>query len=143
MRNVYMNYASRLLLLVFVISNGQVLAEDANISFDNLKGKWVKGGKENCNSSASEYVLLRGNGVVELGRGNSPRTVGFWELSKNVITLHMLIAPSEADNSNVFYKGRYSYSYLTAEVLEASEGAIEIVTGTTGDIQRQTLARCN
>ena len=86
-----MNYASRVLLLVFVISSGQVLAEDANITFDNLKGKWVKGGKENCNSNASEYVLLRGNGVVELGRGNSPRTVGFWEFSKNVITLHMLM----------------------------------------------------
>ena len=138
-----MSYIMRLLFPIFLMFSVQLSAADVNITPDYLPGKWVKGGKENCDSNASEYVHFRGNGTMELGRGAKPRTVGFWEVANNAITLHMLVAPSEDDTSNVFYKGRYSYSYLTANVLEANEGAIEIVTGATGDIQRQTLSRCD
>ena len=138
-----MNYGRLMLFLVFPMFSAHLHAADARITSMDLVGKWVTEGKESCDSNASQYVHLHDNGIMELGRGTKPRTVGFWIVSENVITLHMLVAPSEDDDSNVFYKGRYSYSYLTAEVVDASEGAIEIITGTTGNIKRQTLTRCN
>jgi hypothetical protein len=68
-----------------------------------------------------------------MGRGVEPRSVGFWLVRDNVITVHQLVAPGESDADNVFYHGRYSYSYLTAEVLAINQDALDIITGTTGN----------
>jgi hypothetical protein len=137
------NVRQLIFLAIFPLVGGSSFAAEVTLAAANLSGKWVSGVKQDCGSSAAEYVTFRDNGTIEAGRGAVPRSVGFWSLNGNDITIHHLVAPSESDTSNVFYRGRYSYSYITAEVLEAREGAIEIITGTTGDTQRRTFTRCD
>ena len=137
-----MSYRQVLLLLIFPFLAGPLVAADLIVRSDSLQGKWVKEGKSNCDTSAAEYVILRGNGTMEAGRGTEPRSVGFWAASGNTITIHMLVVPMEDDTTNVFYRGRYSYSYLTAEVVSATDDAIEIYTGTTGNMKKTILAKC-
>lgn len=137
-----MNYRQILLFLIFPFLSGPLVAADVTINTNSLQGKWVKESKNNCDSTASDYVLFRGNGIMEAGRGVEPKSVGFWSVSGNTITLHMLVVPMEDDTTNVFYRGRYSYSYLTAEVLSATDDVIEVITGTTGNIKRMILAKC-
>lgn len=137
-----MNYRQILLFLIFPFLSGPLVAADVTINTNSLQGKWVKESKNNCDSTASDYVLFRGNGIMEAGSGVEPKSVGFWSVSGNTITLHMLVVPMEDDTTNVFYRGRYSYSYLTAEVLSATDDVIEVITGTTGNIKRMILAKC-
>lgn len=137
-----MNYRQILLFLIFPFLSGPLVAADVTINTNSLQGKWVKEGKNNCDSTAADYVLFRGNGIMEAGSGVEPKSVGFWSVSGNTITLHMLVVPMEDDTTNVFYRGRYSYSYLTAEVLSATDDVIEVITGTTGNIKRMILAKC-
>jgi hypothetical protein len=141
-RESYMNYRQIFLLLVFPFLSGSLVAADITVNTDSLQGKWVKDDKKNCDTSAAEYVIFRGNGTMEAGRGAEPKSVGFWSVSQNIISLHMLVVPVEEDTTNVFYSGRYSYSYLSAEVLRATADVIEIITGTTGNTKRVTLAKC-
>ena len=138
-----MNYRQILLFLIFPFLSGPLVAADVTINTNSLQGKWVKESKNNCDSTAADYVLFRDNGIMEAGRGGEPKSVGFWSVSGNVITLHMLVVPMEDDTTNVFYRGRYSYSYLTAEVLSATDDVIEVITGTTGNIKRMILAKCS
>ena len=137
-----MNYRQILLFLIIPLLCGPLVAADVTIYADNLQGMWVKESKSNCGTSAAEYVLFHGNGTMEAGRGTQPRSVGFWVVSGNTITLHMLVVPMEEDTTNVFYRGRYSYSYLTAEVVTATDDAIEILTGTIGNMKNIILAKC-
>jgi hypothetical protein len=78
----------------------------------------------------------------KLAGGTELKSVGFWSVSGNIITLHMLVIPMEDDTTNAFFRGRYSYSYLTAEVLGSTDDVIEIITGTTGNTNRMILAKC-
>jgi hypothetical protein len=138
-----MNVRQLIFLAIFPLVGGSSLAADVTLVPADMTGKWVNGVKQDCGSSAAKYVTFRDNGTLETGRGTAPRSVGFWSTKDNDITLHLLVAPSTSDASNVFYRGRYTYSYETAEVLEASEGVIEIITGTTGNIERSTFTRCD
>ena len=137
-----MNYRKILLFLIFPFLSGPLVAADVTVNTNSLQGKWVKDGKNNCDTAAAEYVLFRGNGTTEAGRGTEPKSVGFWSVSGNIITSHMLVIPMEDDTTNAFFRGRYSYSYLTAEVLSSTYDVIEIITGTTGNTKRMILAKC-
>lgn len=136
-----MNTRRLLLLVVAAFSSAPALAADVTLNPADLAGKWVVGDKPDC-GGAADYAVFRDNGTLEMGRGATPRSVGFWSVRDNVITVHQLVAPGESDASNVFYHGRYSYSYLTAEVLETRQGSLDIITGTTGNTVRRTLTKC-
>ena len=131
------------LLAIPVLFSGISLATDAFSAPVNLSGKWVWGEKKDCESSATQYVAFRDNGTIEIGKGVVPGAVGFWSLEDKTISIHILVAPGETDDSNVFYKGRYAYSYSTAELIEARGDTIEIITGATGNTKRSTLMKCD
>ena len=131
-----------LLLITAAILGGYSHAAEVSLTPADLSSKWVWGVKQDCGSGAIQYVTFQDNGTLEVGKGTVPGAVGFWSLKDNDLSVHLLVAPSESDDSNVFYKGRYTYSYVTAEVLEASESSIEIITGTTGNTKRSTLSKC-
>ena len=131
-----------ILLAITTLLSGIALATDVALVPLDLGGKWVWGEKKDCESGVAQYMTFSDNGTIELGKGYAPTAVGFWTLKDNTISIHILVTPGETDDSNVFYKGRYTYSYATAEILEASEGLIEIITGTTGDTKRSTLTKC-
>jgi hypothetical protein len=137
-----MSYRQLLLFFIFPFLSGPLVAADVIINANGLEGKWVKGDKNNCDSNAAEYVTFRGNSVMEAGRGAEPRLVGFWSIRENVVTLHTLVAPNKDDTSNPFYSRGYGYSYLTAEVIKATDEVIEIITGTTGNTKKQIMAKC-
>lgn len=126
-----------------MLFSGIVIATDVFSAPINLSGKWVWGEKKDCESSAAQYVTFSDKGTIEMGKGVAPGAVGFWTLEDKTISVHLLVAPSETDDSNVFYKGRYTYSYATAEVLEAGKDSVEIITGTTGNTKRSTLTKCD
>lgn len=138
-----MNTRLLIFLAIFSLACGASFAAEVTLAPADLNGKWVVGLKQDCGSGASLNVTFRDNATVEIGRGTKPLSVGFWSINDTDITLHTLVRPGESDDSNVFYHGRYTYSYLTAEVFEASDSVIEIITGTTGNTKRSTLTRCD
>ena len=138
-----MNTRQLIFLAIFSLTCGASFAAEVTLAPADLNGRWVVGLKQDCGSSASVNITFRDNGTAEIDRGTKPLSVGFWSINNAGITLHTLVAPGESDESNVFYYGKYTYSYLTAEVIEASDSAFEIITGTTGNIKRSTLTRCD
>lgn len=140
---LHMNTRLLISIAIFSLACRASFAAEVTLATADLNGKWVVGLKQDCGSSASVNVTFRDNSTVEISRGTKPLSVGFWSINDTDIALHTLVAPGESDDSNVFYHGKYTYSYLTAEVLEASDSAIKIITGTTGNTKRATLTRCN
>ena len=139
----FMNIRKLLVLIISTLLSMPSLAADVTLSQGYLGGKWSSGGKEGCRSTAADYVIFHGNGTLEAGNGVEPKAVGFWIAKGDEITVHLLVAPNEADTSNVFYRGRYTYSYLTANVLETRQGAFDMITGTTGDLVKKTWTKCD
>jgi len=138
-----MNIRKLLFLIIPTVLSMPSLAADVRLSQEYLGGKWSSDGKEGCSSIVADYVTFHGNGTLEAGNGAVPKAVGFWTAKGDEITVHLLVAPNEADTSNVFYRGRYTYSYLTANVLETRQGAFDMITGTTGDMVRKTWTKCD
>jgi len=137
-----MNLRRLLFIGIFMLPGTPAIAAEVTLTTDYLVGRWTSHGKEACGSRAADYVIFRGNGVMEAGRGGEPKAVGFWSASGDELTVQLLVAPDESDTSNVFYRGRYTYSYLTATVLEAREDAFDMISGTTGDLVRKTFTKC-
>lgn len=137
--------STRLLLVfftMFISISGISYAADVTLPPEDLMGKWIAGPEQDCGSSAVEYVIFRENETLEIGRGTKPNSVGFWGIEDNIISTNLLVAPGDSDTSNVFYRGRYTFSYVRAEILEASKNTIEIITGTTGNTKRSSLSKC-
>ena len=65
-----MSYRQLLLFFIFPFLSGPLVAADVIINANGLEGKWVKDGKNNCDTAAAEYVLFRGNDTSEAGRGD-------------------------------------------------------------------------
>ena len=80
---------------------------------------------------------------MDAGEGAVPKAVGFWSIKDDEIIVNLLVAPQESDTSNVFYRGRYTYSYLTAKVLETRQGAFDMISEITGDMTKKTLTKCD
>jgi len=130
-------------LTILALLGTPSLAADVTLAPGYLDGKWTSGDKDSCGSNAAEYALFHDNGTMEVGRGATPLAVGFWSTKGDEITVHLLVVPSESDTSNAFYRGRYTYSYLTANVLEARQDAFDMISGTSGDLVRKTWTKCD
>jgi len=138
-----MQLGKSLFLAIFTLLGTPSLAADVTLAPGYLDGKWTSGDKESCGSSAAQYALFRGNGVLEVGRGATPGAVGFWGTKGDTITVHLLVAPNESDTSNAFYRGRYNYSYLAAKVLETRQDAFDMISETTGNMVTRTWTKCD
>ena len=138
-----MNIRKLLFLTISTLLSMPSLAADVMLSQEYLGGKWSSDGKEGCRSTTADYVIFHGNGTLEAGKGAAPKAVGFWVAKGDEITVHLLVAPNESDTSNVFYRGRYTYSYLTANVLETRQGAFDMISGTAGDMVKKTWTKCD
>jgi hypothetical protein len=62
-------------------------AAGVKVSSEYLEGKWVLGEKQACGSSDADYLILRKDGTVEMGKGGSARIVGFWELNNDNLAI--------------------------------------------------------
>jgi hypothetical protein len=138
-----MNIRKLLFLTISALFSMPSLAAGVMLNQEYLGGKWSSDGKEGCRSTAADYVIFHGNGTLEAGNGAAPKAVGFWIAKGDEITVHLLVAPNESDTSNVFYRGRYTYSYLTANVLETRQGSFDMISGTTGDMVKKTWTKCD
>ena len=138
-----MNVRRLLFLAIFTLFGTPSFAADVTLTPEYLSGKWSMGGKEGCESGAAGYVIFHGNGTMEAGREATPMSVGFWSAKDDEIMMHMLVSPAKSDESNVFYRGKYSYSYLGANVLETRQGAFDIMMGTSIDMVRETMTKCD
>ena len=127
-------------LLAFLASGGH--AAEVKVSSAYLEGKWVLGEKQACGSGDAEYLLMRRNGTVEMGKGGSARIVGFWEVNNDDLTLHMLVSPETVTGQNPFYRESYRYQYVTAKVVEMKPDAFGVIVTTNVEAGIQTLSRC-
>jgi len=140
---LFMTIRKLLFLTIFALLGMPSLAAEVTLTQEYLGGKWSSDGKESCGSTAANYVIFHSNGTMEAGKGTMPKAVGFWSTKGNEITVHLLVVPHESDTSNVFYRGRYTYSFLTANVLETRQGAFDMISGTTGDMVKKTWTKCD
>jgi hypothetical protein len=134
----------RPLVLMFLLSFLATAASAAGVkvSSEYLEGKWVLGEKQDCGSSDAEYLLIRKNGTVEMGKSGSARIVGFWEVNNDDLTLHMLVSPKTTRGQNPFYRESYRYQYITAKVVEMKPDAFGVIVTTNVEAGIQTLSRC-
>ena len=127
-------------VLAFLASAGN--AAEVKVSSDYLVGKWVLGEKQGCGSGDAEYLLMRKNGTVEMGKGESVTIVGFWKVNDSELTLHMLASPETTTEQNPFYRESYRYQYVTAKVVEMKPDAFGVIVTTNVEAGIQTLSRC-
>jgi hypothetical protein len=142
-KEMFMNFSRLLFFTIVSLLGATSIAANVTLNQEYLGGKWSFDGKEGCNSNAAEYVVFHRNVLMDAGKGAVPKAVGFWSTKDDEIIVHLLVAPQESDTSNVFYRGRYTYSYLTAKVLETRQGAFDMISGTTGDMTKKTLTKCD
>jgi len=130
-----------LMFLIAFFATGSRAAE-VKVTADYLEGKWILGEKQACESSDADYLIMRGNGTVEMGKGAAARIVGFWELDNDNLTLHMLVSPKTAKGQNPFYRESYHYQYITAKVIETKPDAFGVIVSTNVEAGVQMLTRC-
>jgi hypothetical protein len=129
------------LLVLLSLHIPATLAQDAKLSPAYLVGKWSFGGSEGC--ASSDYALLRENGTLELGAGKTAGMAGFWELSNDTITLHMLVKPRSVLTQHPLYQDSYYYQYRSAQVLNTRPDTFDINVGVPQAAGTQyTLTRC-
>lgn len=129
------------LLVLLSLPIPAALAQDAKLSPEYLVGKWSFGGSEDCTSG--DYVLLRENGTLEQGTGKTAGMAGFWELSNDTITLHMLVKPRRVLSQHPLYQDNYYYQYRSVQMLNTRPDAFDISVGVPQAAGTQyTLTRC-
>jgi hypothetical protein len=129
------------LLLLLSLQITTALAEQLALSPAYLVGNWSMTGSQGCGSG--DYVLLRDNGTLELGTGKAAAITGFWDLNKDTIILHMLVAPRGGDNRHPFYQDSYFYQYRAAQVLANRPDAFDVSVGAQqAQGEQYTLTRC-
>ena len=133
-------------LLVFVFSTLQITSSYAAgpaISSDYLLGKWSSGGKAGCASDQATHVVFHDNHTLEAGQGRTINTVGFWDVARNKVILHLLVAPSRTQNAHPFFQQSYHYEYMAPTVLGVGEDGLEFTHDIGVDAgSKRTLTRC-
>lgn len=134
--------ALRLTLLILLsLQIPTALAQEVELSPAYLAGTWSMSGSEGCGSA--DYVLFRENRTLELGTGKAAGITGFWELNKDTIVLHMLVAPRGGNTQHPFYQDSYFYQYRAAQVLATRADAFDVSVGTQqAQGEKYTLTRC-
>jgi hypothetical protein len=84
------NFVTTLVVLsVFLVP----WANAADLSADYIHGRWVID-EQNCSSPDSEYMEFNKNGTFEGMRTGQAEIVGFWQLKKGILDLHMVTSPA-------------------------------------------------
>ncbi len=129
------------LMALFALQIPAALAQEVELSPAYLAGTWSMSGSEGCGSA--DYVLFRENRTLELGTGKAAGITGFWELNKNTIILHMLVAPRGGNSQHPFYQDSYFYQYRAAQVLGTRPDAFDVSVGAQpAQGEQYTLTRC-
>ena len=119
-------------------------AHAGDLSEDYLYGRWVID-EQNCSSPDSEYFEFRKNGTFESTRTGNAEIVGFWELNKDILTLHMVTSPAFFDDIHralAGFKGQYNYFQVRMVIFNIRDEGFEAF-GVLGDeIKRATVVRC-
>jgi hypothetical protein len=115
-----------------------------DLSADYLYGRWVID-QQNCSSPDSEYIEFRKNGTFESTRAGKVEIVGFWELTEDILELHMVTSPAFFDDIHralVGFKGQYNYFQVRMVIFNTRDEGFEAF-GVLGDeIKRATAVRC-
>jgi len=129
------------LLVLFSLHIPAAPAQDARLSPEYLAGRRSFSGSEGCGSG--DYALFRENSTLELGSGKTAGMSGFWQLSNDTITLHMLVAPRGVNTPHPLYQDSYYYQYRAAQVLNTRPDAFDVSIGVQPAPGTQyTLTRC-
>lgn len=133
-------------LLTFIISFLQVTtlyAAENVIPSDYLPGKWSSAGKAGCASDKATYVVFHDNHTLEAGQGKTVSTVGYWDVAKDRIILHLLVAPSQTQDAHPFFQQSYHYQYMAPTALGVKADSIDFTHDIVIDAgNRKTLTRC-
>ena len=133
-------------ILIFIVSILQVAALHAAenaISSDYLLGKWSSGGKAGCASDQATHVVFHDNHTLKAGQGKTVSTVGYWDVAKDRIILHLLVAPSQTQDAHPFFQQSYHYQYMAPTALGVKADSIDFTHDIVIDAgNRKTLTRC-
>ena len=130
------------LMALLALQIPTALAQEVKLSPAYLAGTWSMSGSEGCGSA--NYVLFRGNRTLEMGTGKAAGITGFWELNKDTIILHMLVAPRGGNSQHPFYQDSYFYQYRAAQVLGVRGDAFDVSVGAQpAQGEQYTLTRCH
>ena len=131
----------RALLVLLALQIPTALAQEVELSPAYLAGTWSLSGSEGCGSA--NYVLFRDNRTLELGTGKTAGITGFWELNKDTVILHMLVAPRGGNSPHPFYQDNYFYQYRAAQVLGTQRDSFDVSVGAQpAQGEPYTLTRC-
>ena len=129
------------LLVLLALQIPMSHAQEVELSPAYLAGTWSLSGSEGC--GRANYVLFRDNRTLELGTGTTADITGFWELNKDAIVLHMLVAPRCGNSPHPFYQDSYFYQYRAAQVLAIRRDSFDVsVGGQPAQGEQYTLTRC-
>ena len=129
-------------LMLFSLQMPAALADEVQLSPAYLAGTWSLGGDQGCKDGKSDYIVFRDNGTLEAGSGQAARVAGFWELNKDTVILHMLVAPRGGNPEHPFYQGSYFYQYRAAQVLTTRADSFDANVGAQSGGERHSLTRC-
>ena len=115
----------------------------AEISSDYLIGKWSPAGKAGCMSDKGPYVVFDDSHTLAAGEGKTVNTVGFWDVARDRVVLHLLVSPGRTRDAHPFFKQSYHYQYKAATVMAVSANSFDYSDDISVDARsRNTMTRC-
>ena len=131
-----------LLMAVSIFLAPWANAED--LSQEYLHGRWVID-EQNCGSEKAEFIEFRKDGTFECIRTGRTEIVGFWDLNRDIVDLHMVTSPAFFHDIHRVLKGHegeYNYFQIKLLISNTSQKGFEAF-GVLGDeYKRMTAVRC-
>jgi hypothetical protein len=129
-----------LLLSIFFVP----LVTAGDLATEYLYGRWAID-VENCSSPDSEYMVFRKNGTFENTRTGKAEIVGFWELNKDTVELHMVTSPAFFDDLHKELKkfeGTYNYFYSRIVIFNTKDKSFEAVGVIWNEMKKMNAVKC-
>ena len=129
-------------IISFLLITVSYAAENV-ISGDYLLGKWSPAGKAGCSSDRAPYVVFDDSHTLAAGQGKDINTVGFWDVVKDRIILHVLVSPGNQRDSHPFFQQSYHYQYKAPTVLGVRANSFDVTHDVGVDARSmKTMTRC-
>jgi hypothetical protein len=140
MNRLFIYVAILVVLSVFLVSG----VNAGDLSAEYLHGRWAIDTKD-CSSPNSEYLEFRKNGTFQSDRAGQTEVVGFWELNRDRLEMHMLTSPAFFDDIHKAlsgHHGRFDYFQLKAAIFNNKKNSFEAIAVIGNQMDRATAVRC-
>ena len=132
----------RCLLVTIAASVFLASGAAAKVTPKYMNGIWAIASAKNCGKKEFEKLMFQANGTFESRQFDSTGSVGFWRISDNVLTLHLVTSPEFYDKQLKNLKGYFDYFNLKVLIFNQEPDKFEAFGLIGNQITKEMLFRC-